>query len=176
MEFRPHGRFQPVFSVGDLAAQQKLKRPKADPSLLNEIAEGDHVGSRPNRDRHQSDPTDDLVFHDTLRPSRALPVTRGGRYRVTPFNQLDAQGRQKVQLTLTLPGTAEFPFADNGLVSFAGIGGLDPAAKNGCGRLSGKSRPLRADPKGGVGGIGGSSQQLLVGRVRLAEGSKRVAK
>lgn len=100
----------------------RVDRSESDPSLLNEIAEGDHVGSRPNRHRHQSDPTNDLIFHDTLRPSCALPVTRGGRDRGTPFNLLDAQGCQKVQLTLTVPEMAEFPFGNNGLLPDAGSG------------------------------------------------------
>jgi hypothetical protein len=176
LEFGPDGRFQPVFSFGDLAAQQELKRPEADPPLLNEIAEGDNVRSRPNRNRNQSDPTDDLVFHDTLRLSRALPVTRGGRYRGTPFDLLDAQGRQKVQLTLTVPGTAEFSFADNGLVSGAGIGGSGRPPKMVAAGSRGRAGRYALTRRGVSGGIGGSSQQLFVSHARLAKGSKPLAK
>jgi hypothetical protein len=39
-------------------------------ALANEIAEGVHIGSRPDSDRSESDPTHDLVLHDALRPYR----------------------------------------------------------------------------------------------------------
>ncbi|HEY5065772.1 MAG TPA: hypothetical protein VIJ04_13220, partial [Xanthobacteraceae bacterium] len=44
-----------------------------DPSLLDQVAKRDNVRGCPNCDGNQSDPTDDLVFHDTLRLYRFPP-------------------------------------------------------------------------------------------------------
>jgi hypothetical protein len=66
-----------------------------DPSLLDQVAKRDNVRGRPNCDGNQSDPTDDLVFHDTLCLYRFPPELAAVPSRRRPGNSLTRGGAKR---------------------------------------------------------------------------------